>query len=342
MRQKHEDLKLAAAKYFIKNKASYAETCTVFNVSERSLKRWIERYRATGAIKRCDRAPTSCKVTKEHVDLILKELRRNEQITMAELKKLLVKSFPKLAITPQHIGRVVRAHNLTRKRTRREHFPAIRYGKEVNKQAELNAFYGKIDQYDLDQIICLDETSISLGLVPDYSRCQLGKRCVVKSDDNRVFKKYTLLAAISATGLVGYTLYEQGGMTSERFCEFIRTHINGKYKSHLMVVDNAGAHKKQEVRQTVQDGSNELVYTICYNPKTNAIENWFSQLKHYLNADGVLSFSDLKRALRTAMARISSEHYRNYFFFAYRKQDLRNRRAHKSTRSVSPKNYKLK
>lgn len=342
MKHKQEDLKLAAVRYFIRSNTSYVKTCELFDVSERSLKRWIERYQATGAVKRRNRTPVSYKISKTHTKFILDELRKNEQITMEKLKSLLVKKFHKLKITSQHIGRVIRAHNLTRKRTRREHFPAMRYGKEVDQQAELDAFYRKIDQYDVDKILCLDETSISLGLIPDYSRCKLGKRCVVKSDDNRVFKKYTLLAAISSKGLVGYTLYEQGGMTSERFCEFIRTHINGKYKTHLVVVDNAGAHKKQEVRQIVQDGDNELLYTIPYTPRTNAIENWFSQLKHHLKADGVLSFSDLKRVLRVAMARISPENYRNYFLFAYRKQELRKRRRQKSTRSVSPKTYKLK
>ena len=31
----------------------------------------------------------------------------------------------------------------------------------------------------------------------EYSRCELGQRCIVKTDDNIVFKKFTLLVAIS-------------------------------------------------------------------------------------------------------------------------------------------------
>jgi len=30
-----------------------------------------------------------------------------------------------------------------------------------------------------------------------YSKCDLGKRCFVKTDDNYVFRKFTLLCAIS-------------------------------------------------------------------------------------------------------------------------------------------------
>ena len=31
----------------------------------------------------------------------------------------------------------------------------------------------------------------------EYSKCKLGKRCVLKTDDNNVFKKITLLVAIN-------------------------------------------------------------------------------------------------------------------------------------------------
>jgi hypothetical protein len=106
--------------------------------------------------------------------------------------------------------------------------------------------------------------------------------------------------------------------------------------SHASVVD-----MHQRIRDVCED-----IYTLEHLKRRffspYAIENWFSQLKHYLKADGVLSFSDLKRVLRVAMARISPENYRNYFLFAYRKQELRKRRRQKSTRSVSQKTYKLK
>jgi hypothetical protein len=37
-------------------------------------------------------------------------------------------------ITRQHLGRVVRANNRTRKRTRLQHFPKERYKKPTNKE----------------------------------------------------------------------------------------------------------------------------------------------------------------------------------------------------------------
>ena len=86
---------------------------------------------------------------------------------------------------------------------------------------QLKAFYKEISKYTLDKIICLDETSFSPALIMEYSKCPLGKRCVVKTDDNYVFRKFTLLCAISNSKCVGDTLYKEGGMIFYIFCKKI-------------------------------------------------------------------------------------------------------------------------
>lgn len=340
MKHKHEDLKLSAVRFYLNTRKPFKEIGRIFGVDRRSLKRWIDRYEEENEIKRHNRPPVSYKVRRPHIQFALNELRRNEQITMFELDKKIRERFNDYDCVPQHLGRVIRDHNKTRKRTRLEHFPATRYGQPVDKQAEFDRFYNKIDEYDLNKIICMDETSIPLGLAPDYSRCNLGKRCVLKTDDNAVFKKYTLLSAISSTGLVGYTLYEQGGMNTERMVEFLNQYIVGRYRDCLIVMDNAGAHKKPEIRTTITNSRNELLYTPPYTPRANAVENWFSQFKHYLKKDGVLTFNALRTSVRTAITKIRPENYLNYFRFAYRKEELRQHEQKLSTLYHKPKVYK--
>ena len=46
---------------------------------------------------------------------------------MEELVKLIKVKFINFDITPQHLGKIIRDNNKTRKRTRDEHFPKIRY-----------------------------------------------------------------------------------------------------------------------------------------------------------------------------------------------------------------------
>ena len=75
---KGEDYKISAFQYFLENDVSYTKTCEIFKCSERSLKRWIDRYKEEGSIERHDRLPISYKITKKQVKYILKELKKNE------------------------------------------------------------------------------------------------------------------------------------------------------------------------------------------------------------------------------------------------------------------------
>jgi len=175
-KHKSEDYKITAVKYYLENDTNYTKTCDIFKCSERSLKRWIERYEESEEIKRLNRKPISYKITKEQVKYAIQKLKKNEQITMQELLEILKKKFKEFDITPQHLGQVIRDNNITRKRTRHEHYPKERYGKPTDIKKELEAFYKEISKYSLNKIISLDETSISPVLIMEYSKCSLGKR----------------------------------------------------------------------------------------------------------------------------------------------------------------------
>ena len=58
-------------------------------------------------------------------------------------------------ITRQHLGRIIRTNNRTRKRTRHQHFPKERH--KTDKHKELEDFYNEVSKYPLDKIISLDE-----------------------------------------------------------------------------------------------------------------------------------------------------------------------------------------
>ena len=150
----------------------------------------VERYEELEEIKRLNRKPKSYKITKEQVKYAIQKLKENEKITMEELCKIVKKKYIDFNITSQHLGQVIRDNNITRKRTRHEHYPKERYGKPTDIKKELKAFYKEVSKYSLDKIICLDETSIQPSLLPIYSKCSLGKRCVVKTNDTQENKLY--------------------------------------------------------------------------------------------------------------------------------------------------------
>jgi transposase len=193
MTHKSEDYKISAVKYYLNNKDNIRKTCKIFDCKKSTLQRWIQRYKTSKNLTRRNRKSVSYKITKPQVKTALELLKQNEQLTMNELEIEMKKKYPTFDITPQHLGQVIRDNNKTRKRTRHEHFPKERYKKPIEKQTELNKFYNRVKQFPMNKIICLDETSVGSALKPTYSRCELGRRCVIKTSNQFVFRKFTYL-----------------------------------------------------------------------------------------------------------------------------------------------------
>jgi transposase len=186
---------------------------------------------------------------------------------------------------------------------------------------ELEAFYKRVGKFKLNEIISIDETSIHAQITNNYSRCELGKRCVRKTTNNAVFSKYTLVCAINSKGIVGWDLYEKGGMNSIRMVSFIDKYIFGKYKDNAIIMDNGGSHKSKEIKNKIAESGNFLLYSVPYRPKTNAIESFFSQIKHYFDTENKsITYSNLKTSVKSAVRKIKKEHYKNYMKYAYEKK----------------------
>jgi transposase len=175
----------------------------------------------------------------------------------------------------------------------------------------------------------------------EYSKCPLGKRCVVKTDDNYIFKNFTLLCAISNSKCIGARLYKEGGMNKERFVEFLQQNIFNKYKNHLIILDNAGSHNNDFVKQAIINSGNKYLYLIPYNPQLNPIEQYFNQIKHYLKLNKkILRYDELKDEIKNAIRKVKKENYKNYFENAYNKDAYKGYVKYDSTLRRKLKNYK--
>lgn len=138
---------------------------------------------------------------------------------------------------------------------------------------------------------------------------------------------------------MGYTFYDKGGMTTDRLIMFLNTILANK-QGYLVVLDNAPAHRKQEVRTIIQSSGNQLIYSIPYTPRTNPIENWFSQMKHYMKLDITLSIPEIVKSIRNAIRQIKDKSYLHIFQYAYRRAELRQYEKKVSTLHRKPKTYK--
>lgn len=336
MKHKSEDYKISAVEYYLVEDKSQEEICKIFKCSPRSLMRWVEKYNNDGEIKRYNKKPVAYKITKNQVKYALKEINKNKTITMDDLLSKIKSNYPSFDLSSRQLSRVVKDNNITLKITRIRHEPIKRFGKDIDINSKIKDFYNEVKKYKLDDIICIDETSIKSLQKRNHCYNEIGKRCVIKTQSQEVFKKYTGIFAISTNGVLGWDLYEKSGINTDRLYEFLETHITNKYKNKLIILDNASSHRSDKIKELVNK-NNKILYSVPYQHFTNSIENYFSMLKSRLQKLDGLTHEKLKENITNVIRGIPKENYENIFKGAYNRDVVY---VKNKTRKQNLKNYK--
>ena len=149
----------------------------------------------------------------------------------------------------------------------------------------------------------------------NYGKFKKGRRIYMKTQIYP-FKKFNVLCAIKFGKVVGIEIYEElkGGVEVIEFNKFIDNYINKKYKNHLILLDNVSFHRSKLIKQKIKDSKNELLYTIPYHPETNPIEEFFSQLKHYVKLESPQTYKEIVKLMKKIIKdKIKPLHIKNYF-----------------------------
>lgn len=333
---KSEDYKLSAVKYYLENN-NKLKVCKIFKCSPRSLSRWISKYKKTGSIKRKNRKYVAYKVKKEYVEFIKNKLKEDKTITTKDLLTKLKDKYPEVNLSRFHISRIIKDNNISLKLLRLRHEPNIRFKKPIDINKQLADFYAEIKKHKLSDIISIDETSIKTYTTRNFCYSYIGKRCVVKTDSQEVFKKYTGIFAISTNGCLGWELYEKGGIDSDRLYNFLEKYITNKYKNKLIILDNASSHRNDRIKNLINK-DNKILYSVPYQHFTNAIENWFSIFKSHLKKEKVMSHNQLKSYINQYVKIMPLYMYKNIIKGSYDR--ARTYKPKKSSRIKKLKIYK--
>jgi len=316
---KSNDYKLTAVQYYLVEDKTQEEVCKIFKCSPRSLMRWVNQYKKEGNVNKHYRKPIAYKIKKEYVKFLLDEIKKNKTITLQELNEKLKDKY-KTDISTTQIFRVINDNNITLKQTRIRHEPIKRFGKEININNKLNDFYNEVKKYKIQDIICIDETSIKSLQKRNHCYSEKGKRCVIKTQSQEVFKKYTGIFAINVDGVVDWDLYEKGGINTDRLIDFLEQNITNKLRNKLIILDNASSHRNEKIKALVNKHNN-ILYAVPYQHFTNSIENYFSMLKSRLQKLDGLTYDELKKNIEKVLKEIPREKYENIFKGAYERPE---------------------
>lgn len=68
------------------------------------------------------------------------------------------------------------------------------------------------------------------------------------------------------------------------------------------------------LKQLIIDSGNNLLYCVPYHLETNPIEEFFSQLKHYIRKTSPQNYKEISEKIKNILnTKIKKKHLENYF-----------------------------
>jgi len=91
---------------------------------------------------------------------------------------------------------------------------------------------------------------LMLFLIRKYGYSKKGTRCIIQTNNQNIFKKYTGIFAMTINGILSYTIYPKSGMDSNRLIKFLNKFLL-KQKNKLIILDNASCHRIEIVKNLI-------------------------------------------------------------------------------------------
>lgn len=302
-----KDYKKTVIEYYFKY-GSLRNTCHLFKCKKSSLYEWIVHDMSKDISFRYGRPN---KYTKRVQKFIINYVNKNVIPTLKQISEIIKQKF-NIKLSYATIHRILQKNDITRKKLVKKYFPA----KKENIETDLlKNFYCTVRKYNYKKIICLDETSVYINMLPHYGRSKSGTQAIRKTNIYP-YKKYNLIIAMKYNKVIGFELNKNSYETN-KLCNFIDSHLNN-YKDHLIIFDNAVFHKSKKVIDKLKLYKIHFLYIVPYHPENNPIERLFSQIKSYLNMANYQSFEEIQKGLKYIIQNnILKKHLESYIKTLY-------------------------
>jgi len=172
----------------------------------------------------------------------------------------------------------------------------------------------KSDQPALDpaKLLFIDETGASTKMARLYGRAKRGRRVVGRVPWGH-WKTVTLVAALRQDGLVAPFVIDCP-MNGAIFLEYLRHCVVPVLRpGDVVVMDNLGAHKREEVRALIAAAGATALYLPPYSPDLNPIEQAIAKIKAHLRKAKARTVDALYDRIGEIILRFNPAECRNYF-----------------------------
>ena len=167
---------------------------------------------------------------------------------------------------------------------------------------------------DLDQFVCLDESSAKTNMTRLYGRAPVGQRCYCSTPHGH-WSTTTLLSAIRCTGVIEDACIVFDGPTDAIvFRGYVEQCLAPTLTpGNIVVMDNLSSHKVTGVREAIESVGANVWYLPPYSPDLNPIEKFWSKVKAWLRRVAARTVEGLIQAVGDAFRAVDADECRAYF-----------------------------
>ncbi len=179
----------------------------------------------------------------------------------------------------------------------------------ARKRARWKARQGGIDP---KRLVFIDETWIKTNMAPLRGWGLRGKRLKAMVPHGH-WKTLTFLAALRCDRIAAPWVLD-GPINGLTFQLYVREALVPTLRAgDIVILDNLGSHKSQNVRQAIRAAGARLFFLPPYSPDLNPIEQVFSKLKHMMRKASERTVETTWRRAGALLDAFSSNECANYF-----------------------------
>jgi transposase len=176
------------------------------------------------------------------------------------------------------------------------------------------AWWAELASIEPRRLIFLDESGIDTRMTRAYARAAPGERAVGKVPWGH-WERLTVIGALDLEGVVA-CMTIAAATTATVFQAFVEQALRPALRRRpdaVVVMDNLGAHKAEQVRSTLDAAKIAYRYLPSYSPDFNPIEPCWSKLKSGLRAKAARTLEALEAELGPTLATITAQDAQGWF-----------------------------
>ncbi len=245
---------------FVLNGGTRNAACTIFQIGENTLYRWLRQHRKMGHVVPKVRGKTAPRKLADAE--LLSYVDEHQDATLAEIGE-------HFAVSAVAVWKACQRLAITRKKT-------VLY-RERNEQAR-RQFQKELERLEPETLGYLDESGVDASLHRPYGRAPRGTKVMGEVSGTRAHRM-SLIAALNGSHLLAPMRFE-GYCDTQVFNAWLEQVFLPELKpGQTVIMDNASFHKSLRTSDLITRKGCMLKFLPTYSPDLNPIEHHWAILK---------------------------------------------------------------